>query len=83
MARKLYNTGTWSRDQQELHPRRKVASSMGNVIFVLAVVAFWALVFVLVTFLIRMSTSSRDNDQVDSDLSEDYHETTDSSTAPT
>ena len=56
---------------------------MGNVIFVLAVVAFWALVFVLVTFLIRMSTSSRDNDQVASDLSEDYHETTDSSTAPT
>ena len=53
----------------------KGGNIVGNVIFVLAVVAFWAIVFVLVMFLIRMSTSSRDNEQAASDLSEDYEAT--------
>ena len=60
----------------------KGGSIVGNVIFVLAVIAFWAFVFVLVMFLIRMSTSSRDNEQAASDLPEDY-ETTDNKAALT
>jgi hypothetical protein len=50
---------------------------MGNVIFVLAVVAFWACVFLLVMFLIRMSSSSREGEQAASELPEDSYETTD------
>jgi amino acid permease len=50
---------------------------MGNVIFVLAVVAFWACVFLLVMFLIRISSSSREGEQATSELSEDSYETTD------
>ena len=56
---------------------------MGNVIFVLAVVAFWACVFVLVMFLIRMASSSREVEQATSDLSEDHYETTDNTAALT
>jgi hypothetical protein len=61
----------------------KGGNIVGNVIFVLAVIAFWAFVFVLVMFLIRMSTGSRDNEQAVSDLPEDYYETTDNSAALT
>jgi len=54
---------------------------MGNVIFVLAVVAFWACVFLLVMFLIRISSSSREGEQATS--SEDSYETTDNTAALT
>jgi len=56
---------------------------MGNVIFVLAVVAFWACVFLLVTFLVRMSASSREGEQATAELSEDAYEPTDNTAALT
>jgi hypothetical protein len=56
---------------------------MGNVIFVLAVVAFWAIVFSLVVFLIRMSISSHNEEQVISDTPEEYYESNDNTAALT
>jgi hypothetical protein len=56
---------------------------MGNVIFVLAVVAFWAFVFLLVTFLVRMASSSRESEHASSELSEDSYGATDNTAALT
>ncbi|MGO8951238.1 MAG: hypothetical protein ACLQUY_27005 [Ktedonobacterales bacterium] len=48
---------------------------MGNVIFVLLVVGFWAIAFLLVVFLIRMSLGSRSDEQEVSDRPEENYET--------
>ena len=46
---------------------------MGNVIFVLTVVGFWAIAFLLVVFLIRMSLGSPTDEQEVSDAPEQYY----------
>ncbi len=46
---------------------------MGNVIFVLTVVGFWAIVFILVVFLIRMSLGSPSDEQEVFDAPEQYY----------
>jgi hypothetical protein len=56
---------------------------MGNVIFVLAVVGFWAIVFFLVVFLIRMSLSSHSDEQGVSDMPQEQYEGQDNTAALT
>ena len=56
---------------------------MGNVIFVLAVVGFWAIVFFLVVFLIRISMGAHSDEQGASDMSQEQYEGQDNSAALT
>jgi hypothetical protein len=56
---------------------------MGNVIFVLAVIGFWAIVFFLVVFLIRLSMSSHGDEQGASDMSQEQYEGQDNTAALT
>ena len=46
---------------------------MGTVIFVLAVVAFWALVFCLMMLFIRMISRGRDNEEVACDVTDESY----------
>ncbi len=46
---------------------------MGNVVFVLTVVGFWAIVFVLVVFLIRISLVPHSDDQEAVGTTEEYY----------
>jgi hypothetical protein len=56
---------------------------MGNVIFVLAVVAFWLFVFLLMMVLIRMAAGAHDDEQTACDVPEDYYNRKDNSAALT
>jgi hypothetical protein len=56
---------------------------MGNVIFVLVVVGFWAIVFFLVMFLIRMSLGSHSDEQGVSDMPQEQYEGQDNTAAVT
>lgn len=46
---------------------------MGTVIFVVLVVAFWAFVFCLMMFFIRLISRGRDNEEVACDVTDEYY----------